>query len=93
MIRVAVKVRSGDARFQVVVQAENIERAVHLAKTRYPGGKVQVLFPIEPDAFFAKEATPDWVVIWSETQNRLPDKSQPGGPRGATQLVYGCESC
>ncbi len=47
MIRVTVEVCSGEARLAATVQAENIERAVDIARTRYPGGKARVIFPIE----------------------------------------------
>ena len=52
MIRVAVEVRTGAARFRAAVWAESIERALSLVKDRYPGGEPRVVFPIEPEAFF-----------------------------------------
>ena len=56
MIRVVIEVGSGSDRFNVAVQAQNIRRAVSLAKTRYSGGDIRVVFPIEPEAFFCKDA-------------------------------------
>ncbi len=53
VIRVSVAVSSGAVRFKVEVQAESIERAVRLACVRYPGCEVRVLFPINPEVYFA----------------------------------------
>lgn len=58
MIRVAVEVCTGAARFRAAVWAESIERALSLARARYPGGEARVIFPIEPEAFFADGAAP-----------------------------------
>ncbi len=55
MIRVSVEVISGGASIRVAVWAESIERAVRLAGGRYPGCETRVLFPIEPEVFFAKD--------------------------------------
>ena len=55
MIKVSVEVRSEAVRFRVVVWAQSIERAVSLVSTRYPGCQARVLFPIEPEAFFANK--------------------------------------
>jgi hypothetical protein len=52
MIRVAVEVSSGAARFRAAVWAESIERALSLVKAHYPGGEARVVFPIEPEEFF-----------------------------------------
>lgn len=54
MIRVSVEVRSGANCFRTAVWAESIERAVRLAEGDYPGSETRVLFPIEPEVFFAK---------------------------------------
>jgi hypothetical protein len=39
--------------FTVAVYAENLRRAVQIAKDRYPGSTVRIAFPIEPADFFA----------------------------------------
>ena len=54
MINVSVEVRSGAARFRVAVRAESIERALSIAGAQYPGWETKVLFPLDPEAFFAK---------------------------------------
>jgi hypothetical protein len=55
VIRVSLEVRNGGTRFTLEVQAENIKQAVNLAITRHPGCAARVLFPIDPEAFFAGE--------------------------------------
>lgn len=52
MIEVSVEVSNGADCSYVRIRAESIERAVDLAKRRYDGREVRVLFPIEPEAFF-----------------------------------------
>jgi hypothetical protein len=55
MITIAVEVRSGTARFRVSVQAQSIERALEIAQRQNPGKACKVTFPIDAEAFFAKE--------------------------------------
>jgi len=52
VVKISVEVRSGAARFNVAVRAENIQRALSLVRCRYPKGDVVVKFPIEPESFF-----------------------------------------
>lgn len=52
MVRVSIEVGGDVGRFRVLVEAESIERAVSLARERYPGMEIRVLFPIDPQAFF-----------------------------------------
>ena len=53
MIQVSLAVRGTQTRFTVEVQAESIAQAVSLTIDRHPGCDIKVLFPIEPEAFFA----------------------------------------
>ncbi len=53
MVRSAVQVRSGAARFSVAVQAEIIERALKFAKKQILGRNCEVMVPINSEAFFA----------------------------------------
>ncbi len=57
MINVSVELRSGAARFRVAVWAESIERALSIAGAQYPGREVNVIFPIDPVAFFATDTS------------------------------------
>ena len=53
MVKVSVEVRKGASRFAVAVSAGSVQRAVSLVRGRYPGGECRVLFPADPEEFFA----------------------------------------
>ena len=54
MIEVSVEVREeGAAVSRVAVQADTISQAVSLTKGCHPGRDVRVVFPIDPEGFFA----------------------------------------
>jgi hypothetical protein len=53
MVRISVEVTSGAARFRVAVQAESIQRALEIVRRQNPGRDVGVVFPIDPEMFFA----------------------------------------
>jgi hypothetical protein len=53
VIRVSLEVCSRVTRFRTVISAASIARAVNLARARYPRGEARVLFPIDPELFFA----------------------------------------
>ncbi len=53
MVRISVEVTSGAARFRVAVRAESIRRALEIVQRQNPGGEVGVVFPIDPETFFA----------------------------------------
>src|SRR5215203_2376492 len=55
MVRSAVQVRSGAARFSVAVQAESIERALEIAKKQNPGRNCDVASPINSEVFFVAD--------------------------------------
>jgi hypothetical protein len=57
VIRIYLEVVSGAACSRVLITAESIKRAVDLARVRYPGSKVEVPYPIDPEAFFTREAS------------------------------------
>ncbi len=56
MIRISVEVSSGVASFRAVAWAENIEHAVAIASAQYPRSEVRILFPIDPETFFAGDS-------------------------------------
>ena len=58
MVRISVEVRSGAARFRVMVRAETIERALEIAKRHNPGKECAVIFPLDPETFFVGDPTP-----------------------------------
>ncbi len=53
MVKVSVEVRSGTARFRVGVRAPSISKALGMVGSKYPKGKVRVVYPIEHEGFFA----------------------------------------
>jgi hypothetical protein len=55
MVRSAVQVRSGAARFSVAVQAESLERALEIAKKQNLGRNGDVTFPINSEVYFVAE--------------------------------------
>ncbi len=56
MIEVSLEVREGAAFSRVAVQADTISRAVSITQGCHPGRDVRVVFPIEPEGFFAKNS-------------------------------------
>jgi hypothetical protein len=55
MIKVSVEVREGAACFRVGVRAASIDKAVSIVRGYHPDRDVRVVFPIDPDAYFAGE--------------------------------------
>jgi hypothetical protein len=55
MVRISIQVSSGSARFNVMVQAKSIERALEIAEQHNPGKECRVTFPLDPESFFAGE--------------------------------------
>jgi len=55
MIRVSMEVGEGGALSTATVQAESIREAVSIARERYPGRDVRVMFPIDPEDFFIED--------------------------------------
>jgi hypothetical protein len=52
MIQVQLEFRSGATRFWVSARAASIQRAVSVARARYPGSKVRLVSPVEPETSF-----------------------------------------
>jgi hypothetical protein len=57
MVRVPVEVREGDDLFEVTVYADTISEAVGIARSRFPGRDVRVVFPIDGEEFFGGRGT------------------------------------
>ena len=55
MVRISVEVKSGSARFRVMVQAESIERALEIARRHNPDQECHVTFPLDPETFFVED--------------------------------------
>lgn len=61
MIRVSVEVRDVDSPLMVLVRAASISRAEGLARSRFPGSAVRVVFPIDGDDFFAGDGASEGI--------------------------------
>jgi hypothetical protein len=57
MIRVTVEIREGALTYRVRVTATSIERALEIAGEGKTGRRVRLVFPIDPDVFFAPAAS------------------------------------
>jgi hypothetical protein len=57
MIEVSIEVGSSAIRTEMAVRAESILQALSIARNRYPGDAVRVVFPIEPETFFVEDHT------------------------------------
>ncbi len=90
MIRISLKVVSGAARSRVLITAESIERAVDLARARYPGSMVEVSFPIDPEAFFAGKRFTGGQ-IWAEAELSSAGAEERAGL--ASNWVDAAEEC
>jgi hypothetical protein len=57
MIKVCIQVDRGSASPTICsVRAESIQRALEVAEERNPGCALNVVFPLDPDAFFVEDA-------------------------------------
>jgi hypothetical protein len=56
VVRVSIEVRNSATRFRVGVQATSIQGAISLVKAFYFAEDIRVIFPIDPEGFFVKEA-------------------------------------
>jgi hypothetical protein len=52
MIKVRVEVRNEIGSFTVAVRAENLRRAMLIARNLCPGSDIGIAFPIDPDDYF-----------------------------------------
>jgi hypothetical protein len=58
MVRVSIKVDCGEARSTTLsVEAENIRRALEVAEEQNPDCSLNVVFPLDPDTFFVRDAS------------------------------------
>jgi hypothetical protein len=58
MVRVSIKVDCGEARStRLSVKAKNIRRALEVAEEQNPGCVLNVVFPLDPDTFFVRDAS------------------------------------
>ncbi|MBA2441541.1 MAG: hypothetical protein H0V53_03940 [Rubrobacter sp.] len=53
MVRVVIEVCEGEARHRVTVRAASIPGGLSLAEEHHLDGEARVVFPIDPETFFA----------------------------------------
>ena len=57
MIRVCIAADCGEAHSTTLyVRAESIRRAIEVAEDHNPGCAMKVVFPLDPDTFFAQDS-------------------------------------
>ena len=58
MVRVCIEVEcGGSGTTTLAVRAENILRALEIAGEQNPGCTLNVVFPLDPDTFFARDGS------------------------------------
>jgi hypothetical protein len=57
VIRVCIEVDRGAARSTLSVRAESIVKALEVAGEQNPGCVLSVVFPLDPDTFFVRDAS------------------------------------
>jgi len=67
-------VREGDYLFEVVVYADSISQAVGIARGRFPGHDVRVVFPIDGEEFFGGGGTERTGTGGLSRSRLLPDR-------------------
>jgi hypothetical protein len=75
VIRVSVEVHSERARFRIAVWAESIERAMSLVRAHYPSCKASIVFPIEPEGFFANGSVPLSEAVYPEVPGQAVESA------------------
>lgn len=76
MIEVLVEVGTVTARFGVMVRAESIRGAVDIVKADYPGADARVVHPIDPEAFFVRDAATPTVPVEPEMPKRAAGQAR-----------------
>lgn len=66
MVRVKIEVSDSTTRLLVVVLAGSIEQAVDYVKDQYAGWQVRVLFPLDSEDFFVRDAPFGMCLVESE---------------------------
>jgi hypothetical protein len=74
MVRISVEMREGDDLFEVTVYADTISEAVGIARGRFPGQDVRVVFPIDGEEFFGGRGTEAAEADDPGRQRLMPDR-------------------
>jgi hypothetical protein len=70
MVSVCIEVGNETGSHTVAVRARNIERAVRIVAERYPGSRIKVEFPIDPETFFAEGAAREHLIPAEKSTER-----------------------
>ena len=70
MVSVRIEVGNETFSLKVTVRARSIERAARIAAERYPGSRIQVEFPIDPETFFADDAATEGLILTENSADR-----------------------
>lgn len=61
LVSISVEVRGGEDAMMMLVRAASISWAEGLARSRFPGSAVRVVFPIDGDDFFAGDGASEGI--------------------------------
>ncbi len=89
MIRIRGEVSDpGGNRSSLEVEAQNIARALEQVSASYPGCKTRVVFPIDPEGFFVRDAL---AIIQAEATRRAEQRGLGvfRAPTTATEMQEG----
>jgi hypothetical protein len=56
MVKVAIEVHHGTARFTVAVKAQSVQQALSVVSARHPSSVARVKFPINPETFMVEDS-------------------------------------
>jgi hypothetical protein len=70
MVSVCIEVGNETGSLKVTVRARSIERAVRVVAERYPGSRIQVEFPINPEGFFADDGATEGLIPTESSAER-----------------------
>ena len=71
MVGVLIDVVDGDFHVLVSVRTESIRRSLELVKRKYSGCEARVVFPLDPESFFAANPSAEAESVVCETLTRI----------------------
>jgi hypothetical protein len=78
VIKVAVEISGATTSFIADVWAESVIGAINLVNACYKGYETRLLFPIDPDTFFAEERAAGPMIISSEVPRATASTEEEG---------------
>lgn len=81
MIRVPFEVSGEEGSFRVMVRAASMRRAQEDLRSRYPGGEVRLVFPLDGNDFFAGNAKDEGLeteyLVLDTGEDAVPERPYP----------------